>query len=250
VLYPTEEKRGCATVKTPFNHPGCATAFLFLSLNSLLSTPDSNCAPQRIPLRWLQVMSDTNLLPCDGCGQFAPPAHIARRLQRLEWATRYRPVHVQTLLLGGIVPSQQSSYLYAESEQFSGESGQLLRALEISTEGKSRDAILTEFQKRGLLLGHILDCPLEGRLSSSEVLGLLERQLRSTLVKIRRSLKPKRVLLFSKELAPLLGKINESDTECPIVLDDGKPFDLSERPDSSAFTAFRQALSSGVLLHK
>ncbi len=72
-------------------------------------------------------MSDTNLLPCDGCGQFAPPAHIARRLQRLEWATRYRPVHIHTLILGGIVPSQQSSYLYAESEQFSGNPGNFLK---------------------------------------------------------------------------------------------------------------------------
>ena len=195
-------------------------------------------------------MSDTNLLPCDGCGQFAPPAHIARRLQRLEWATRYRPVHIQTLLLGAIVPSQQSSYLYAESEQFSGEAGLLLKALQISTEGKSRDAILSEFQKHGLLLIHVLECPLEGRLSPSEVLGLLDRQLRSTLVRIRRSLKPKRVLLFSKDMAPLAGKISESDTESPILLDDGKPFDLNEGADSSRITAFRQALNSELSLQK
>jgi hypothetical protein len=195
-------------------------------------------------------MSDTNLLPCDGCGQFAPPAHIARRLQRLEWATRYRPVHIQTLLLGGILPSQQSSYLYAESEQISGEAGQLLQALEISKDGRDRDAILSEFQKRGLVLSYVLECPLEGRLSPSEVQGLLERQLRSTVVRVRRSLKPKRVLLFTKELGMVAGKIAEGELECPILTDNGKAFDLNEGTDSSRFRAFRQALSSEFLLQK
>ncbi len=195
-------------------------------------------------------MSDTNMLPCDGCGQFAPPAHIARRLQRLEWATRYRPVHIQTLLLGAIVPSQQSSYLYAESEQFSGEAGQLLQALQITTEGKPREDVLAEFQKHGLLLIHVLDCPLEGRLSPSEVLGLLERQLRHTLVRVRRSLKPKRVLLFSKEMGPLVSKIGETETECPILTDNGKPFEFNEGSDSSRFNSFRQALSSEFSLQK
>jgi hypothetical protein len=195
-------------------------------------------------------MSDTNMLPCDGCGQFAPPAHIARRLQRLEWATRYRPVHLQTLLLGGIVPSQQSSFLYADSEQFSGEASQLLQAVEISAEAKARDQVLSEFQKRGLMLIHILDCPLEGRLSPAEVQGLLERQLAATLVRIRRSLKPKRVLLFSKELATVAAKITEAAVECPILADNGKAFDLTEGTDPNRFRAFRQALSSEFQLQK
>jgi hypothetical protein len=195
-------------------------------------------------------MSDTNLLPCDGCGQFAPPAHIARRLQRLEWATRYRPVHIQTLLLGGILPSQQSSYLYAESEQISGEASQLLQALEISKDGKDRDAILSEFQKRGLVLNYVLECPLEGRLSPSEVQGLLERQLHSTVVRVRRSLKPKRVLLFTKELGMVASKITEGEMECPVLTDNGKAFDLNEGTDSSRFRAFRQALSSEFSLQK
>jgi hypothetical protein len=195
-------------------------------------------------------MSDSNLLPCDGCGQFAPPAHIARRLKRLEWATCYRPVHIQTLLLGGIVPSQQSSYLYAESELFSGEAAQLLQALEISTEGKDRDTVLNEVQKRGLLLIHVLECPLEGRLSPAEVQALLERQLLATLVRVRRSLKPKRVLLFTKELGMVADKLTEGALERPVLTDNGKAFDLIEGSESSQFRAFRQALSSEILLPK
>jgi hypothetical protein len=195
-------------------------------------------------------MSDTNLLPCDGCGQFAPPAHIARRLQRLEWATRYRPVHIQTVLLGAVVPAQQGSFLYADSAPFSGEAAQLLEALQIPTEGKSRDDVLCEFQKRGLLLAHVLECPLEGRLSPSEINGLLERQSRQTLVRIRRSLKPKRVLLFSKDLATVASKLTEADFDAPILLNDGKPFDLSEGADSNRFAAFRQAMNREFSLQK
>lgn len=195
-------------------------------------------------------MSDTNLLPCDGCGQFAPPAHIARRLQRLEWATRYRPVHIQTLLLGGIVPAQQGSYLYADSAPFSGEAAQLLEALQLPTEGKSRDDVLTEFQKRGLLLIHVMECPLEGHLSPNDIQGLLERQLRSTLVRIRRSLKPKRVLLFSKELNPFAASLTEADFGSPLLLNDGKSFSLGESFDSNRFTAFRLAMKSELSLQK
>ncbi len=195
-------------------------------------------------------MSDTNLLPCDGCGQFAPPAHIARRLQRLEWATRYRPVHIQTVLLGAVVPAQQGSFLYADSAPFSGEAAQLLEALQIATEGKTRDDVLAEFQKRGLLLAHVLECPLEGRLSPAEINGLLERQSRQTLVRIRRSLKPKRVLLFSNELSVLATKLTEADFDAPLLLDNGSPFNLAEHADSNRFAAFRQALNREFSLQK
>jgi hypothetical protein len=195
-------------------------------------------------------MTDTNLLPCDGCGQFAPPAHIARRLQRLEWASRYRPIHIQTLLLGAVVPAQQSAYLYAESEEYSGEAGKILQAVQISTAGKSRDTVLSEFQKRGLLLAHLMECPLEGRLSASEINGLLERQLRNTFTRIRRSLKPKRVLVFSKEMAGLTGLITEKELEIPVLLNEGKPFEFFDGAEADGFAAFRAAMNSAFTLQQ
>jgi hypothetical protein len=192
------------------------------------------------------TMGDTNMLLCDGCGQFAPPAHIARRLQRLEWATRFRPVHIQTLLLGAMVPAQQSAYLYADSEQFSGEAGQILKAVQVSTEGKAREGVLAEFQKRGLLLAHVMECPLEGRLSASEIQGLLERQMRATLARIRQSLKPKRVLLFSKDMAGLVGLFTETVLGIPVLLNDGKPFELFDRTETGGFADWRAALTPVV----
>jgi len=195
-------------------------------------------------------MADTHMLPCDGCGQFAPPAHIARRLERLEWASRYRPVHIQTLLLGAVVPAQQGAYLYSESEQYFGEAVQLLQALGISTEGKTRETVLADFQKRGLVLAHVLECPLEGRLSASEIQGLLERQLRATLARIRRSMKPKRVLLFSKEMNGLTDKITEVELEIPVLLNDGKAFELADGAGADGSAAFRRALRGEFSLQK
>src|SRR5208283_736012 len=101
----------------------------------------------------------TNFLSCDGCGQSASPEHIARRLQRLEWTTRYRPLHIGALLLGGISPQSDEDFLYAA--QFKGEAVRLLEAVGISTSGKSSEAVLSEFQRGGFLLTHVLECPLE-----------------------------------------------------------------------------------------
>src|ERR1700726_1978483 len=100
-------------------------------------------------------------LPCEACGQLASPGHIARRLRRLEWSTRYRPVHVQALLVSAIAPVEDVEFLYAPEGEFRGEAGALLDALEISREGKSAGAVLTEFQRRGLFLIHMMEGPLE-----------------------------------------------------------------------------------------
>ena len=114
-----------------------------------------------VGLRFLKNHDKPLSLLCDGCGQSASPAHLARRLQRLEWTTRYRPVHIQALLLGGIAPEADAAFLYSPEGNYQGEAANLLDALQISRAGKSADAMLTEFQKRGLLLTHVLECPLE-----------------------------------------------------------------------------------------
>src|SRR2546429_3637145 len=82
------------------------------------------------------LVSNSTDLPCDGCGQAASAEHIARRLRRLEWATRFRPVHIHTLLLGGVAPREDAEFLYAPGDEFRGEAADLLRAVGISTRGK------------------------------------------------------------------------------------------------------------------
>src|SRR5881398_840720 len=85
-------------------------------------------------------MTTAAILRCDGCGQMGSPEHIARRLRRLEWATRYRPVHIQTLLLGGVAPPQDAEFLYAPGGDFRGEAESLLRAVGILFAGSRLSA--------------------------------------------------------------------------------------------------------------
>jgi hypothetical protein len=186
-------------------------------------------------------------LPCDGCGQTAFPAHLARRLQRLEWTTRYRPVHIQVLLLGGIAADTDAAFLYFPEGNYQGEAAHLLEALRVSRAGRSADAVLTDFQKGGFHLTHVLECPLEPGVSSADAQLLLERQLPTVIARIRRSLKPRRVVLFSTELATLAGKFTEAALGCPVFTGTYGPFSLDANPSESEMEAFRRALPTGNL---
>src|SRR6266481_5611177 len=106
-------------------------------------------------------MANSSTLVCDGCGQIASAEHVARRLKRLEWATRYRPVHIHTLFLGAFSPHDEKDFLYAPGGEFQGEAALLLAALGISAAGKAAEAVHAEFQRAGFFLTHILECPLE-----------------------------------------------------------------------------------------
>lgn len=187
-------------------------------------------------------MTQTLLLPCDGCGQLADVPHISRRLQRLEWTTRFRPVHIQTLLVGGIAPERDDEFLYAPQGLFQGEALVILQAAQISAEGKSRESVLGEFQKLGLALTHVLECPLASDVPSSGAVPLLETHLPAAIARIRRSLKPRRVLLFSPELFPVAAKLHQTDLGCALLPATPGTFLASAQPADSEVQAFRQAL--------
>jgi hypothetical protein len=193
-------------------------------------------------------MTTPLLLACDGCGQSASPAHLARRLQRLEWTTRYRPVHIQALLLGGISPEADEAFLYCPEGNYQGEAANILEALRISRAGRSADAALTDFQKGGLLLTYVLECPLEPGVSPADAQLLLEKQLSAVIARIRRSLKPKRVVLFSRELTVLTGKFKEEAIGSPVFTGSYGPFSLDGSSSESEMEEFRRALPAGSLL--
>ncbi len=174
-------------------------------------------------------MSAENLIVCDGCGQAASPQHTARRLQRLEWSTRYRPIHMQTLLLGAVSPDSQAEFLYSPEGPHEREAAQLFKAVGIAGADKTADALHSEFQRHGLFLTHALECPLETDLAgagTATVDSLLALRLPLVLTRIRRSLKPKRVALISASLAPHTGKFSYAQLGCELLLDGGRPFEL------------------------
>jgi hypothetical protein len=164
---------------------------------------------------------------CDGCGQPADAAHLARRLKRLENMTRYRPIHVQALFLGAASPADDQEYLYSAQGEFAGQGVTLLRSLAVESAGRTVEATLTDFQRRGYLLAHVLDC--------SEAFGNgavgregLARRLPATMTRIRRSFRPKRVVLLGHELAEFVPQFMAANLDATLVLRDGEPFEWNE----------------------
>lgn len=188
-------------------------------------------------------MTTAKLLTCDGCGQPADSSHISGRLERLAWSTRFRPVHIHALLLAGIAPQSESEFLYSPQSSFDGEARAILDAVRLSTAGKTPESVQTEFQKLGLMLAHILECPLNDGVSESEAHTLLERQLPSVLARIRRSLKPKRLLLISRDLQSLAPKLHQVNLGCPIFPSPPGSFLTSLAPTETDLLAIRNALA-------
>ena len=157
-------------------------------------------------------------LACDGCGLPASPEHIARRLKRLEWATRYRPVHISTLFLGAVSPSSDAAFLYfpageegkgGTERRHEGEAAWILSATGVGAAlapgESSSEANLAEFQHRGYFLTHVLECPASEAIASPQSLSdAIARQLPKTMARIRRSLRPKRIALISEKLQCVL----------------------------------------------
>jgi hypothetical protein len=184
-------------------------------------------------------MTNAKDLPCDGCGQPATPEHITRRLQRLEWTTRYRPIHINTLFLGAFSPLTSEEFLYSPGGESRGEAAVLLEIAGGSLSGKNVEDLHLEFQRIGYFLTHVLECPLEE--GSSAPASLLAR-VPATVARIRRSLKPKRVVPISGLLGALEREISAGQLGCPVILDGNVPFALGGPDAEQVIPRLREAL--------
>ena len=187
-------------------------------------------------------MTNPTLL-CDGCGQAASPEHVTRRLKRLEWMTRYRPVHVGTVLLGAYSPDADSDFLYTETAEITGEAKHVLAACGIDVSGKTKEAILSQFQRGGFLLGYVLECPLgpESR-NDSAVTALLKARMPAFLARLRRSFQAKRVAPISSKIDALFTGLTDADLGCTLLSDGGRSFALDGTVGEQEVERLRQAL--------
>ena len=167
-------------------------------------------------------------LVCDGCGQLADQEHIARRLKRLENMTRYRPIHVQTLFLAAAGPADDREYLYSAKDAFQEKARWWRAPPDLGPPHKGTEEMLTAFQRSGYLLTYVLDCPVE---SSAARLEALARRVPATLTRIRRSFKPKRVVLLGQELAEFVPQFMAANSERGLILRNGRPFEWNEIGD-------------------
>ena len=185
-------------------------------------------------------------LTCDGCGRAANQEHIARRLQRLEHLTRYRPIHVQALFLGTVSPAADRDYLYSAQDEFSGEGLALLRALGMDPAAKTAAMVLTEFQRRGFLFTHMLECPGESDRPAA-TRALLEVRFPALAARMRRSLKPKKLVLIDEALDAFVERLGTEVPGLEIVLAaGGRSFRLEELAPGSLTTVLNAALAASM----
>src|SRR2546425_7274266 len=201
-------------------------------------------------------MNESMLLNCDGCGQPASPEHVAKRLKRLEWATRFRPLHINVLFLGAVSPAEDAGYLYSgagEAEDRNnervlvGKAARILEACGIDA-GNSCGAQLAEFQHRGFFLTYILECPAAQMTPGHDALArIILRQFPSALMRIRRSLRPKRIAVISEAFDPLLSTLASGDTGAELLLDAGRPFGLDGADAVGAARRLHVALATAAV---
>jgi hypothetical protein len=201
------------------------------------------------------------ILRCDGCGLPASPEHIAARLERLEFATRFRPVHIN-LLFVTMQPSdapEDDFYRPPESPGFLelfAEALQLATSEEPTTlrenDQKARIAKLVEFQRCGYYLAYVSECPLPAGSDSAQAgsrrdtAGVL-RRLAPTLVKrFQFNYKPKHIALLGTELHPLVELLKRAGMGANLLLDGEAPLALPSVGDVASMARFRSHLGIGT----
>ena len=169
---------------------------------------------------------------CDGCGVVATPDHLRRRVERLELATRFRPIHIDTLILHPAPPQRVEDYFYrpAHSREARSPSSRaffdgVLAAAGINTDGgKSEELLLAEFQRAGFFVTESCECPLEDSGTSSADFAV--RMAPSLLRRVQFSYKPKHILILSSELAPLIPVFRQAGLGENLLLREGQPIDI------------------------
>jgi len=169
---------------------------------------------------------------CNACGVVAAPEHLRRRVERLELATRCRPIHIDTLILYPAPPERVEDYFYrpAHSREERSASSRaffdgVLSAAGINPDAsKNEETLLAEFQRAGFFVTECCECPMEsGGISSAD---LTARMAPSLLRRVQFSYKPKHILLLSSELAPLIPLFRQAGLGENLLLRDGNPVEI------------------------
>jgi len=75
--------------------------------------------------------------------------------------TRYRPVHINALVLGAFSPQEEKIFCMRPSGEFHGEAAHCWMRLGISTMVKRADVVHAEFFNGQDFSDHVLECPLD-----------------------------------------------------------------------------------------
>jgi len=148
---------------------------------------------------------------CDGCGQTVPPEHWRRRIERLQWASRFRPVHIRQLVICEAPPENPADELYlpATGADAPGPTHWLVEAF-LEAYGLppavSREVLLKTLQHHGIFVAEAVECPVEPSVRDR----LLVERERILYERIRFSYRPRHLLLLTERLRALPEWLRES----------------------------------------
>ena len=184
---------------------------------------------------------------CDGCGAEVDEAHIRRRIERLELATRFRPIHIQVVLLDAAPLAAPEDYFYRApgSAQRSVASQMFFDEITQATgrnpgETMPEELALAEFQRRGFFLAYAVECPVE---SPEQLAATLKRLAPTVLLRLNGSYKPKFVAPISNALQPLISLFQSNGWAARLILRDGQPFQNTDLENPQRRVHFGAALA-------
>lgn len=187
---------------------------------------------------------------CDSCGQPASPEHIRERLARLQLATRFRPVHISLLLVCTAPPANLADDLYAWDQQSAGREARTyiegLFNLVAPSPTNNSALQLAEFQRRGVYLASLVECPLPaGPPDSRNVADSQDLAARYGPVLVKRiahSYKPRQIALLSP-MAPGLAHLLRTAGFGPRLIADGQGIEVPSPDDAVGIARIRALLT-------
>jgi hypothetical protein len=177
------------------------------------------------------VWGGTSPVPvCDGCGAYVDDQHIRQRIERLEFATRFRPIHIGVLLIDAAPPARSEDFFYSAYapsralEYHSTESAyfhELAKLASASGPDIERQTVLAEFQHRGFFHASAVECPV----ADGDDLRDAVRRLAQTVVRrVQTSYRPKYVALISEPTRELIEGLQNGGWGGRLILENGVPF--------------------------
>jgi hypothetical protein len=166
---------------------------------------------------------------CDGCGTQADDAHIRQRIERLELATRFRPIHIQVLLIDAVPPTRPHDYFYRAAPKRNERSvasrmyfDEIAKCAGFSPGADiNEEEALAEFQRRGFFLAHAVECPVR---TPRELSDALDRLGPTVVRRVDASYKPKYIMPISQPMERLVPLFQLSGWGERLLLNEGGPF--------------------------
>ena len=187
---------------------------------------------------------------CDGCGAEVDEAHIRSRIERLEQATRFRPIHIQALFLAAVPPLQPADDFYRAAASVNRSAASQTFFDEISKtigrkpgDAAEEEATRAEFQRAGFYLAYAVECPIE---SPERLAATLAKLAPRVLLRVNTSYKPKFVVPISRALQPLIALLQSNSWAERLILHNGKPFDAPSSDNPQRPAEFGAALAARV----